>query len=48
MSPKTCEAVGASSLACDFCGRAIQTDEAFYESKAYRVFAEGGGRLLRR
>lgn len=28
-------------LVCNFCGRTIKTREAFYESKAYRVFAKG-------
>jgi hypothetical protein len=38
----TCECLGPRSLACDFCGKAFQRDETFYESRAFRVL-EGGG-----
>ena len=38
LKPETaCECLGPRSLACDFCGHDISNDEAFYESKAYRV-----------
>ena len=51
MSPETCECcqkpetacecLGPRSLACDFCGQLFQTDETYYESKAFRLL-EGG------
>ena len=40
--PETaCGCLGPRSLACDFCARVFKTDEAYYESKAFRLF-EGG------
>jgi hypothetical protein len=41
MSPITLEQAESIALRCDFCGRTFQPDEAFYESRAYRVFEEG-------
>lgn len=31
------ECLGPRTLACDSCGRSSREDEAFYESKAYRI-----------
>ena len=40
--PETaCDCLGPRSLACDFCGKVFRTDEAYYESKAFRLL-EGG------
>jgi hypothetical protein len=40
--PETaCDCLGPRSLACDFCGRVVQMDEAYYESRAFRLL-DGG------
>ena len=41
MSPETCECCQKPETACDFCGKVFKTDEAYYESKAFRLL-EGG------
>jgi hypothetical protein len=40
--PETaCDCLGPRSLACDFCGNTFQKDEAYYESRAFRLFENG-------
>ena len=36
--PETaCDCLGPRSLSCDFCGKDFQTNETYYESKAFRL-----------
>jgi hypothetical protein len=40
--PETaCDCLGPRSLACDCCGTVFKTNDAYYESRAFRLFKGG-------